>query len=372
LTGGTTYKFKLAAVNKYDTGALSSELEIMAAQEPDTPNAPTTTQESIYIKIEWAAPFDNYEAIDYYKIEILDTNSNFVEDSSCDGTSSTVISNLYCLIPMTSLWDEPFLLTQGTRLQAKISAHNSRGWSAESSINTAGAEIEVVPLVMSAPTRGTATSNLQIQIDWETIVDPADGGSSVLGYALYTDDATTPQTWSELTGYSSLYQQTTFTMTTESGGAVLQEGQTYYFKVAAKNKWGWGSGSLAGSILAATTPTQVLNVATSIDSGTGGVIITWSEPAELGGISLDSYTIELQGLDDNSADSYTTWRTESTCDGSETTIRDARTCTVPMATLSSPDHSLPFDALIYVRIYGTNTLGDGPLSDVNTDGARIR
>lgn len=43
---------------------------------------------------------------------------------------------------------------------------------------------------MAAPTRGAATSDLQIEIDWATVADPEDGGSAVLGYALYSDDAT--------------------------------------------------------------------------------------------------------------------------------------------------------------------------------------
>lgn len=182
-----------------------------------------------------------------------------------------------------------------------------------------------------------------------------------MGYALYSDGATNQATWTEVIGYTTaLYTDTTYSITS---GVV--PGATYYFKVLAKNKWGWGPESPTGSILAATTPSQVLNVATSIDGSTGGVTITWTEPTALGGIAIDSYTIEIQGTDDQ-------WREEADCDGSDPAIRDARSCTIPMATLSSPDHSLPFDDLVYVRILATNTRGDGPLSDVNTDGARIR
>jgi len=182
----------------------------------------------------------------------------------------------------------------------------------------------------------------------------------VLGYALYTDNATSQATWTELAGYSTLYSQTSFIF-----DDYIQAGQTYYFKVFAKNKWGWGPESTVSSILAATTPSKVLNVATAIDSTTGGVQITWNEPAQLGGISLDSYTIEIKGQD-------TSWRTDSSCDGTNTTIRDSRSCIIPMATLSSSPHSLAFDTLIEVRVTANNQRGAGETSDINTSGARIR
>ena len=75
----------------------------------------------------------------------------------------------------------------------------------------------------------------------------------MLGYALYTDDATGDttgtSTWRELVGYSSIYSSTTYTMT--SG---ITAGNTYRFKVMAKNKWGWGQFSDYTPILAAAVP----------------------------------------------------------------------------------------------------------------------
>lgn len=66
LTGGTTYKYRIAAQNKHGVGTQSAELTVLAAQKPDKPGSPTVTQESIYVKIAWAEPTSNHEAIDYY------------------------------------------------------------------------------------------------------------------------------------------------------------------------------------------------------------------------------------------------------------------------------------------------------------------
>ena len=43
LTGGTTYQFKVRAINIFGNGAFSSILSVVAAQAPAQPSAPTVT-----------------------------------------------------------------------------------------------------------------------------------------------------------------------------------------------------------------------------------------------------------------------------------------------------------------------------------------
>ena len=43
---------------------------------------------------------------------------------------------------------------------------------------------------------------------------PNDGGSAILGYAIYTDNAGGTGTFTELAGYSQGYTSTTFTLST--------------------------------------------------------------------------------------------------------------------------------------------------------------
>jgi hypothetical protein len=83
----------------------------------------------MYVQIAWTAPISNYVSIDAYKILIQTNTSTYVEDiTDCDGGSSTVMNNMYCLVPMTTLRASPYNLVYG-------------GWSSVSSPNTAGPTI---------------------------------------------------------------------------------------------------------------------------------------------------------------------------------------------------------------------------------------
>jgi hypothetical protein len=111
LAGGVTYAYRVAARNKYGAGSYSAETSVLAAEAPDTPDPVTTEDATIYVKIAWTAPSSNHATIDAYQVLIADSTGAFVEDTtSCDGSSSTVVAALYCLIPMTSLWVAPFSL----------------------------------------------------------------------------------------------------------------------------------------------------------------------------------------------------------------------------------------------------------------------
>jgi hypothetical protein len=80
--------------------------------------------------------------IDKYKILIEDINGALVESLTyCDGSDVTIMTQMYCMIPMTVLRSSPFSLTLDTLVQAKIHAHNTRGWSSISDPNTSGVTI---------------------------------------------------------------------------------------------------------------------------------------------------------------------------------------------------------------------------------------
>lgn len=79
LTGGTQYKFKLKTYNKYGPSLESSELAVIAAQPPDQVSAPTIVIEQIYIKIGWIAPFENYAAIEGYRVMVIDGTDTYID-----------------------------------------------------------------------------------------------------------------------------------------------------------------------------------------------------------------------------------------------------------------------------------------------------
>jgi len=82
------------------------------------------------VKIEWIAPASNNAAIEEYEIVIGDTNGIFVEVTSlCDGSSASVMANLYCIVPMLSFTESPLNLIITEPILAQVRARNSRGWS---------------------------------------------------------------------------------------------------------------------------------------------------------------------------------------------------------------------------------------------------
>jgi hypothetical protein len=152
LTGGVTYVYRVAAVNLHGAGVASSTLSALAAQVPDQPAAPTTTQVATGISVAWVEPEDNHLTILEYEISVADSTGTLQVDATlCDGSSSSVISDLYCIIPMASLTSSPYSLTVDTLIEFAVRARNDRGWSDLSPRNAAGVSAQSIPAAMPAP-----------------------------------------------------------------------------------------------------------------------------------------------------------------------------------------------------------------------------
>lgn len=71
---------------------------------------PVVTVSGINIRITWTPPINTGGSpITQYKIVIADNNAiSYIEELTyCDGSQATVISNLYCEIPMSVLRTSP-------------------------------------------------------------------------------------------------------------------------------------------------------------------------------------------------------------------------------------------------------------------------
>jgi hypothetical protein len=111
LTPGNTYHFQVRGVNKYGNGAFSSKLTVVAAQKPDKPDAPTVTLIDKQVKIAFTTPASYSLTVSKYQIILIDKDGAYVEVTSlCDGAESTIASQKYCLIAMTSLTETPLSL----------------------------------------------------------------------------------------------------------------------------------------------------------------------------------------------------------------------------------------------------------------------
>jgi hypothetical protein len=137
---------------------------------------------------------------------------------------------------------------------------------------------------MVAPTRGSATSTTQIEIDWSLLTDPDNGGSSVVSYNLVWDAGTGTTTVS-LVGLLTPYTQDSYIVTT---GVTL--GATYKFKIRAENVYGWGAYSPEFAIVASEAPAQMQVVTTSI-IGTAARI-SWVAPSS-NGEDITAYQVKV-------------------------------------------------------------------------------
>ena len=88
LTPGTTYSFIVQSRNAFGYSPVSASVEILAAQPPDRPTAPSTVLQDTNILITWSAPFAQGSPITSYKIQIRqnDNSSYSLDLTNCDGS----------------------------------------------------------------------------------------------------------------------------------------------------------------------------------------------------------------------------------------------------------------------------------------------
>ena len=182
---------------------------------------------------------------------------------------------------------------------------------------------------MGDPIEGATTDEEQIELSWAALTGVQAGGIAVTSYHLQWDKASSGATWYDVQGNNPSSLSTSTILTSE-----VQAGETYQFRVRARNIHGWGDYSNVVPIKAAGLPDQVASATTSIDPTTGGVVIQWVEPHD-GSQTITEYLVEVANVD------ATSWHEDSTnCDGSDPAVTS---CTIPMDVLVAAPHRLVFD-----------------------------
>jgi hypothetical protein len=214
LSPGQTYQFRVKAINKYGSAYPSLTLVVLATQTPATPAAPLMTLDATTISVTFSLPNSYNTPITLMSIQFQTSiPGEFLElVSYCNGSDSSILTKLKCSLPMSSLRLEPFNLMANTTVYARIMAANVRGWSQPSPLNAVGPIIQGPPVMMSPPVRGASTSNKQVEVNWETVNFPMNGGSSITSYVVYWDQGT--NAWVELIGETSKYTLTSYTIYT--------------------------------------------------------------------------------------------------------------------------------------------------------------
>jgi fibronectin type 3 domain-containing protein len=262
VTNGTTYYYKVSAVNSVGESAASNELSATPSQPATAPSAPSlnaATPGNGSVALAWSAPSDNGgSAITGYRVY--------------RGTSSGGETLLTTLGGVTSWTDTG--LTSGTTYYYKVTALNSVGESARS--NELSAKPVTVP---GAPALNSATAgSATVALAWSAPSN--NGGSAISGYRVYR--GTSSGSESLLTTLGNV------TSWTDTG---LTNGTAYYYTVTAVNAAGESATSNERSATPASATVPGAPVLVSVSSGRHGVSLTWNAPTSNGGSPITGYRV---------------------------------------------------------------------------------
>lgn len=253
------------------------------------------------VKIFWEMPSAAaLDEVKYFEI-IIGTGDQSVYKASadCDGRNEAVIKDRSCRVQMSMFWSGEYKKDQGTLIQAKVRAYNSKGWSLWSRANTrraTSAAVEKLPSRMQSPNAIRSDSANAIAISWDKVEKVLSGGADVRSYNLqYTElteaNASTATLnlagWTDLTSVSKCYSLAEFTQ--DSG---LTSAKTVYYRIRVGNNWGWGAFSMYSSVQTAKIPSRVPPVSSTVDPLKGLVKIAW-ERANDNGSKITKYDIEI-------------------------------------------------------------------------------
>jgi len=262
LSNGTSYRFRVQAINAVGTGGQSGESNtvIAAPSVPDAPTIGTATGGIAQATVTWTAPaFDGGTPITGYEV------TPYIGSTAL---AAVVFNSTLTTQTVTGL-------SNSTTYTFTVAATNSVGFGGQSAQSNA-----VTPAsAPNAPTIGTATgSNHQATVSWTA---PAfDGGAPITGYVV------TP--FVGLIAKPSTTFNSTATAQTITG---LTNGTTYRFRVAAINAVGTGAQSTASN---AVTPAPIPPDAPVMGfavAGDGSATVSWTAPGSDGGAPVTGYVV---------------------------------------------------------------------------------
>ncbi|HET6458538.1 MAG TPA: fibronectin type III domain-containing protein [Nitrosopumilaceae archaeon] len=273
LTTGTTYIYRVSAINSIGTSIPSSEqvaTPIKTSTPPKNipPSPPTgltaTSYSGIQINLSWNLPTSNGgPPVIGYKIQYSIDSGNFANLVSNTGTAGTGYSHTG--------------LSSAHIYSYKVFAINSVGTS--NSSNTASAVPTQISSAPYPPTGLTANSASSTSISLSWTAPQNTGGSVIMGYKIEYKVGSG--------SYSILVPNTSLATYLHTG---LITGTTYTYRVSAINPIGTGVPSNEVSAVPSKTytPTGVTAVAVSPTE----IYLSWIPPSETFGQLISGYRID--------------------------------------------------------------------------------
>ncbi len=244
LTNGTTYTFRIAAINAFGTGAQSIATSPVKIGTPAAPALPTAQPGNGSAKVSWSAAVANASPVTGY---VVTPYAGTVALAATTFNSTAVTQTIGGL-------------TNGTTYTFRIAAVNAVGSGPQSITTAITVGTPMAPVLASAqPGNGSAKV-----VWWPT----AANGSPITGYVI------TPYA-----GTVAL-AATTFNSTAANETIIgLTNGTVYTFRIAAINGVGTGPAATAAAVTvgAPTAPTAVVATA-----GAGQANVSWAAGADNG------------------------------------------------------------------------------------------
>ena len=259
LTNGDSYTFTVTATNQAGTSPASgASTAVIPATAPDAPTGvvATATATTTSTTVSWSAPANNGGAnVTGYTVT---ASPSATAPAACVNTA-----NLTCTFTG---------LTAKTSYTFTVTATNPAGTSVASAASAA-----ITQGAPNAPTGVTAAataSNTSATISWTA---PAiNGGSSITGYTVTSSPGG---------------KTCTTTGTTSCTVAGLTTRTAYTFTVTAANTNGTSPASAPSNAITVGTPGSPTGVTAAVTNASGAILVTWADPANNGGASVTSYTV---------------------------------------------------------------------------------
>ena len=285
LTNGTTYYFRVAAVNSYGTGANTAVMSV-GVMPSDVPNAPT---------------LDAVTAAD----------SSLLLDLTPGATHSPVIGYQYRLDggEWFAAQAEAGRITVGGLTNGRSYAVQIRALNAVGASQPSGSLTGTPRAVPSTPSNLIATpSDSSVALRWDA--PAATNGSPVQDYVIQRATAETGP-WTAVTDGTSV-----LTTATVTG---LTNGTTYYFRVAAVNAAGTGAPTTPGIAVPFTVPDAP---SATVEPADGSLRVQVTQPSD-GGSAILRYEYQLGTSTEwvSTGSAATTFTIGGLANGTATTVR---------------------------------------------------